>query len=270
MTIVTALITHLDADRAARQLAYLRALAPQSRFVLCHGGRREEFERIAEPGALFVEDPSLRGPNKDQSYNQVLAAVYESCVRNDPAVELVYFIEYDHLILSGGFEDELRALAARSPAGLFGKYASERSDSNWAHLTRYRGDEQLARFFRRISRREDHSRRWGCLGTGMLFRRAALEAFCSVEDAPHAYLELFIPTVVHHLGFGVADVDALGGLYAGIRWRPPFSVEEAIAAKAAGRAFLHPFKELEALERLGQAPERASPAKSSAAGSASG
>jgi hypothetical protein len=182
----------------------------------------------------------------------------------------VYFIEYDQLVLRGNFEDDLRALAESSPAGLFGKYASERRDSNWAHLTRYRGDERLTRFFSRISCREDHSQRWGCLGTGMLFRRAALEAFCSVEDAPHAYLELFIPTVVHHLGFEVADVDAMGDLYAGVRWRPPFTVEEAISAKAAGRAFAHPFKELDALERVRQAPGPGAAAKSSAAGSASG
>jgi hypothetical protein len=39
----------------------------------------------------------------------------------------------------------------------------------------------------------------------MLFRRDTLEAFASVTDAPHAYLELFVPTVVYHLGFDVAD-----------------------------------------------------------------
>jgi hypothetical protein len=88
----------------------------------------------------------------------------------------------------------------------------------------------------------------------MLFTRDALAAFhAATRDAPHAYLELFVPTVVHHLGFEVADVDRLGDLYATVRWRPEFEVDEAIAAKRAGRAFVHPFKRIDALERIAAA-----------------
>lgn len=251
--ILTAIITHLDAAAVRRQLDYLSALAPDARFVVCHGGRREDYEQLGIDGAVFVDDPSLRGPSADQSYTEILRAVHDAHVRDDDRVDLVYFSEYDQLFLRGDFECELNRLADRSPAGLFAKNAGPRDDTNWPHLARVRRDARLNEFVDRISVRDEGPRWWGCLGTGMLLRREALRAFCSVEDAPRSYLELFIPTVVHHLGFDVVDVDELGPLYAAVRWRPEYGVEEAIAQKRAGRAFVHPFKRVDALPAISAA-----------------
>jgi hypothetical protein len=253
LTVLTALVTHLDAPAVRSQLAYLETLAPQARFVVCHGGSRHDFDRLDAPGALFIDDPSLRGPNRDQSYNQVLRELYEHHVRPDPSIELAYLVEYDHAVLRGDFDRELVELARRSPAGLFAKHASRRNGTNWAHFTRYRKDDRINGFIASISQRDDPKTRWGCLGTGMLFRREALEAFSALADAPDGYLELFIPTVIHHLGFDVANVDSFGDLYAGVRWRPPHSFDEVVAAKRAGRAFVHPFTDVGALERVAQA-----------------
>jgi hypothetical protein len=37
----------------------------------------------------------------------------------------------------------------------------------------------------------------------------------------------------------------------GVRWLPEFGVEEARAAKRAGRSFIHPFKQIDALDAIG-------------------
>src|SRR5581483_3688319 len=223
----------------------------------CHGGARRDFDELELSEAVHVDEPSLRGANRDQSYTEVLRAAYERFVRDDPAIELVYFIEYDHLILASDFEQRLTALAESSPAGLFAKHASPRNDSNWPHFVRYRRDERINAFFRRISRRDDPGLRYGCLGSGMLFRREALAAVATVPDPPHAYLEMFIPTLAYQLGFDVVNVDAVSDLYGAVRWRPEFTVEEARAQKLRGRAFVHPFKELERLAELGSGLHRA-------------
>jgi hypothetical protein len=62
-----------------------------------------------------------------------------------------------------------------------------------------------------------------------------------------------VPTALHHLGFDVVDVDAVSDLYAAVRWLPEFGVDEAAAARRAGRAFVHPFKRIEELGALGGA-----------------
>jgi hypothetical protein len=250
VAILTAIITHLEAPAVRRQLGYLRALAPTSRFVVCHGGSRAAFEELADEDALFIDDPSLRGPAKQQSYNAVLRAVYAGHVATDPDVELVHVIEYDHLVLASDFEQRLEELTASSTAGLFAKCASRRNDTNWPHYTHSKGDKRLNNFLTEISCRDDPSARWGCLGTGMVFRREALAAVAAVVDPPPAYLELLIPTLVYHLGFDVVDIDAVSDLYRAIRWKPVFSVEEAVAEKHAGRAFVHPFKAVDKFERV--------------------
>jgi hypothetical protein len=250
MAFLTVILTHLDADLVRAQLGYLDAVAPKSRFVVCFGGPRAEFDRLGLEEALFVDEPSLRAPSHERSHTSVLESVYEARVRDDPEVELVYFIEFDHLILRGDFERELSALADRTGAGLLAKAASPRNDTNWPHFLRYRDDERVNRFFSRISRREDRGLRWGCLGDGMLFRREALSAFCSVGDHPHVYVELLVPSVVHHLGFDVVDVDRHSDLYAAVSWRPEYGLEDAIRAKRSGRAFVHPFKRIDALSAV--------------------
>jgi hypothetical protein len=260
VALLTAIITHLDAARVHAQLRYLRELAPESRFAVCHGGARRDFDALASGEAVHVEEPSLRGASREQSYTELLRAAYERFVRDEPGIELVYLIEYDHLILAGDFEERLTALAERAPAaGLFAKHASPRNDTNWPHFARYRRDERVNRFFGQISRRDDPALRYGCLGSGMLFRRDALAAIAAVADPPHAYLEMFIPTLTYHLGFDVIDVDALSDLYAAVRWRPEYTVAEARAQKQRGRAFVHPFKELDRLADIGTSPQRRDP-----------
>ena len=248
--ILTAILTHLDAASVEAQLSYLRSVAPGSRFVVCHGGSRADFDGVAPEDGLFVDDPSLRGPHFDKSINDTLAAVFDACVRDDPDVDHVYLVEYDHLILSGDFEERLRELAERTGAGLLAKNATVRDDTNWSHLLRLRHDEGLNAYIERISVRDDPGERWGCLGTGLLLRRDALTAFCALADPPPSYVELFVPTAVHHLGFDVVDVDAVSDLYTDVRWLPEFGVGEALAAKRAGRAFVHPFKRLGELGEL--------------------
>jgi hypothetical protein len=252
LAVLTVILTHLGAPLVERQIAALRALAPGSRFVLLHGGQRADFEQLSEPDAVFIDDPTLRGPHYDKSANDQLTAIYEHWVSADPSIELIYIIEYDHLILRGDFEQRLEELAARSPAGLFAKHASVRNDSNWSHHLRLRGDARLNDYIASISRRDDPGIRWGCLGTGLLLRREALEAFCALASPPPLYIELFVPTVLYHLGFDIADVDALGDLYSAVRFLPEMSSEEVMAAQRAGRVFAHPFKGVDVLESIAQ------------------
>ncbi|HEX6457315.1 MAG TPA: hypothetical protein VF032_00240 [Thermoleophilaceae bacterium] len=250
MSVLTAIITHLGPAEVGKQLDYLRSLAPDSDFVLCHGGSRSDFAALPHDRAVYIEDPSLRGPAKFQSYNEILRRVYETYVQDEPGVDLVYFIEYDHLILSPRFEQELESLAERSDAGLFAKCVSPRNDTNCPHFARGRHDERLNRFFHEISQRDDPAVRWGCLGDGMLFRRETLAAVAGVSDPPHGFMELLIPSLVYHLGFEIIDVDAISHLYTGLRWRPEYTLEDALAAKRRGQTFLHPFKDLRGLDLL--------------------
>jgi hypothetical protein len=249
---LTVVLTHGDARAVDQQLAYLGGLAPRSRFVVCHGGERSEFEKLpaGEVEAVFIEEPNLRTYG-NISLRDVLTTVFERWVAPDPGVELVYMLEFDQLILRPDFEEPLADMAARSGAGLLGKGAGPRNDTNWPHYLRFRDHDPLNRFIDRVSRRDDRGARLGSFGPGMLLTRDALTAVAEViRDAPPLMQEMLLPTLVHHLGFRVADVNELGDLYALFRWRPVFTFEEAIEAKRAGRTFVHPFKRMDQLAAL--------------------
>ena len=248
--LLTVLLTHLDRARVEAQLAHMRAVAPAVRFAAVHGGRRADFEGLSSGDAVFVEDPTLRGPHFDKSLNDTIRAIHERWVRDDPEVDLVYLVEYDHLILRGDFEEALRAVVARTGAGLVAKNATRRNDTNWSHFLKVRHDRRLNDYIASITTRDDPLVRWGCLGTGLLLTRDALEAFCALPDPPPYYVEMFVPTAIHHLGFRVVDMDAVSDLYASVRWLPEFDLEEALTAKRAGRYFVHPFKRLDRLDAL--------------------
>ena len=251
MGLLTIVVSFGSAAEVDAELAYLRAVAPDARFAVCYTGPRSEFGRIADGDSLYVDDPALRGPHWNIALTEVLRASFERFVRDDPTVELVWLIDYDHIVLRPEFERELAELAERSGAGLIAKSASPRNDTNWRHYLPYRDDTRFNDFIASVSTRDDADIRYGCLGTGMLFRRDALQAFAAATDgAPVRFVEVFVPTLVYHLGFEVADVGALSGIYAGVRYRPEFDLDAALAAKRQGLSSIHPFKALDRLPEL--------------------
>ena len=77
----------------------------------------------------------------------------------------------------------------------------------------------------------------------MWLSRSALKSYVEVREHPPCYCETYVPTLLHHLGFRVVDVDAHSDLYRYVRWLPVFSAEEAIALARDGAVFVHPVKD---------------------------
>jgi hypothetical protein len=255
VTVLNVLLTHLDAAAVDAHVDYLRRLAPAARVAVAHGGRAADFDAVAHPDKVLVDDPTLRAaPRSTQSYHVTLGAVHERFVATDPAVEAVYVFEWDHAILRADFEALLAGLAARTGAGFMGKTCVERTGTNWHHYTRFRRDEALLAHLRALSVREDPTRLFGTLGNGFWISRAALSDYVAVTDRPTAYGELYVPTLLHHLGHRLVDIDGEGDLYRYVRYEPELTLPDVLAAKRAGAAFAHPFKDSGAFAALLAAP----------------
>jgi hypothetical protein len=249
VTQLNVLLTHQDAGAVDANVRYLQAVAPQARFVVAHGGRAEDCARVAYAEKVFVDDETLRGPPRtNQSYHVTLGAIHDAFVRDDPAIRSVYVLEWDHIVLRADFEAPLNALAERTGAAFLGKTCVERTATNWHHYTRYRRDEALLAHLRRHSVRDDPTRMFGTLGNGFWLTRAALEAYVALDERPLVYGELYVPTILYHLGFDVAEIG--GELYEHVRYEPEVTLAELLAIKRAGGWFAHPFKTAGALDRV--------------------
>jgi len=244
MSMVTAVITHLDPEQVHEGAALLHTVAPDARVVICYGGPQSEFDRIEIEEKVFIDDPTLKsnGPHL-QSMTQVFEAVWNAFLIDDEEADSLYVIEYDHLVLAGDFEARLRELADRTNADLLGKKCIDCSATNHEHYIRFRRDPRLLEQLRRLSVREDPTRIFSCLGDGIWLTRDALEAYVAVGPHPPCYLEVYVPTLLHHLGFRVVNVDAHSDVYRDVRWLPPIGVDEVIERLEQGTVFMHPVKD---------------------------
>lgn len=244
MSTLTVVLTHLPAEQVDERMRLLGDVSPDARFAVCHAGVRSEFDRIAWDDRVFVDEPTLRGPAQHlQSLTQILETVWHEYFVADAGLDSLYLIEYDHLILDATFERRLRDLAFDTGADLLGKRCVDLRGTNVAHYVRFRRDRRLLAHLARLSVREDRERLFGCLGDGIWLARRALEAYVNVGRHPPCYCEVYVPTLVHHLGLRVVDVDAHSDLYRDVRWLPERSVAEVLELARAGAVFVHPAKD---------------------------
>ena len=244
MSTLTVVLTHLDAEQVDDRMLLLRDIAAEARFVVCYGGAQREFDRIEWDEKVFVDDPTLRGPEQHlQSLTQIFEAAWREYFVGDAELDSLYLIEYDHLILDGAFEHRLRELALDSGADLLGKTCVDRTATNSEHYVRFRRDRRLLTHLRKLTVRDDPERLFGCLGDGVWLSRRALEAYVNVGQHPPCYCEIYVPTLLHHLGFRVVDVDAHSDLYRDVHWLPERFVPEVLELARAGTVFVHPAKD---------------------------
>lgn len=244
MKTVTAVLSHLRAEEVHDSLQLLHAVAPDARFVICYGGKIDEFERIDSEHKLFINDPTLRGPERHlQSLSGIFQLVWNAYLEPDESIDSLYIIEYDHLVLDSRFETRLRDLASRTRADFMGKNCVDCTATNEAQYVRFRRDAQLLTHLRHLSVRDDPTRLFRCLGDGMWISRHAVQAYVEVGEHPPCYCEVYVPTLLHHLGFRVVDVDAHSNLYRDVRYLPRFDAEQAMARFADGAVFIHPVKD---------------------------
>jgi hypothetical protein len=77
-------------------------------------------------------------------------------------------------------------------------------------------------------------------GTGSFWKREAFEAVAAFNEPFPIYLEIFLPTVVHHLGFRLRDYGEQNRFVSATGDRS----REIKQAQSAGAWTLHPVKNL--------------------------
>ena len=247
-TLLYLVLTHLPPDQVARHLEALERALPGRRFAVCYGGPADAFDALDVPAKAFVDDPSLRGPIGEQSYVELLRVAYESFVAPDPSVEMVHLLEYDHAIADERYEREILRVLDQTGADFLGQICVDRTSTNWWHSVRLLDDDELWRFLAEITvRDEDEPRLFGGIANAVTIKRAALEAFARLPRHLDRYCEVYVPTVLHHLGFMVGDACPTSTVFDWIRWTPPFEAGEIEALPEEVLA-VHPVKDYALLD----------------------
>ena len=235
------LLAHLPPDRLEpllqRWQAYSRA---PSVLLLCYGGTPENFSKITFEPKIFIDDPRLRTRDhqrEKQSYSGLFAGV-AAWLEPQPACEYVYVAEFDHWPLVADLDERLIERLKAEDADVMGHELYRRDGTSCPYYLYHLSDARFLPWLKGFSGRTDKGAVFNMFGSGSFWTRAAFLAVARMGEPFPMYLETYLPTVAHHLGFRLRDfqdqnhhISAQGDRY-----------EELEKAKQAGAWTLHPVK----------------------------
>jgi hypothetical protein len=207
--ILNLILAHQPAAELEKLLRWWSLCAATADILVAYGGTLENFKTLPEIPRVFIDDSRLRVKDL-QRQKQSYGAIWRSAAGYlaEPLQQdftHVYFAEYDHLPL-------VPDLAAR----LLARLETERADILAHHLRRIDGtsndfylyhisDPAFAAFWEKNSVRADKKTVLQMHGSASFWTREAFLKVAAQPESISAYLEIYLPTLAHHLGFRIRD-----------------------------------------------------------------
>jgi hypothetical protein len=239
--VLDVLLVHQNAATLAPVLAWWNRTAPSSTLLLAHGGTAADFEALPVPDKIHVADARLRTRDHQrdkQGYTRLWREVAAWPRFRDHSH--ILFMEYDHLPLHARFREEWLARMEETGADVLGHHVQRIDGTSHPHALYHEADPRFTSFWKSLSVRPDPSVVLSMFGSGSLWTREAFASVAAVAEPFPVYLEIWLPTVAHHLGYRVVDLHAqnrwVRNLGDGLSW--------INQARAAGAWTVHPVKNI--------------------------
>jgi len=236
------LLAHLPPADTLRLIERWKGFfAPPSQLLLCYGGTKENFAKIDYEPKLFIDDPRLRTRDhqrEKQSYTQIFqrAGLW---LRDHPELDYVYLAEFDHWPVVKDVGARLIGRLEREKADVLGHQLARRDGTCCVYYAYHLNDERFLPWLEQISRRAEPGAVFNMFGSGSFWTREAFLAVASVGEPVPIYLETYLPTVAHHLGFRVRDFEEQSNFISATGDR--FAQQEEAARSGAWT--VHPIKQ---------------------------
>lgn len=202
--ILNVVLTHLGSSQINAMLAWWRQHAPGTEILLAVTNRATDFSEIDHPHKIPVDDSRLHTREHQrefQSYTPVLVEASRWLVGK--AFDYVHLAEYDQLPLRAGFNLRQLEYLEAERADMLCFYLGRVDDTSSPHYLYHKNDTRFHPYWESISVRRDRRVVLSMLGTGTFWTRRAFDAVAAQPEPFRMYLELWIPTVAHHLGYRV-------------------------------------------------------------------
>ena len=205
---LTIILTHQNSEAVSAMLRYWSALDAEQDFLIGNGGPHDLQKALDYP-VVVVNDPALRTRDhgrEKQSYQGVFRAVAQTVKAS--RAQFVSFVEYDEVPVVADLNCRMIASLEEEQADVLG-FRLYRVDgtSHHQYLDHCRDPEFLA-YWREVSCRAEKGIVLSMLGCGSFWRSEAFLAVAALVSAPRVYLEMFMPTAAHHLGYRVRPFPA--------------------------------------------------------------
>jgi hypothetical protein len=204
--VLNVILSHQPRVELERLLEWWSAYAAVEDLLVTYGGTEDEFNRLPDVSRVFVSDPQLRVDKvrEKQSYAGVWRAASRWLAeRGNESFSHVYFAEFDHLPLVSDLGVRLVERLEKDEADVLGHRLRRIDGTSNVHYLYHLEDPGFMNFWRRISVRSNKETVLGMLSTGSFWTRKAFMEVAAQEQEILVYLEIYLPTLAHHLGFRV-------------------------------------------------------------------
>jgi len=201
---LTLLLTHQKAPQVARMLNYWNDFVSGGDILIAYGGPAAEFSRLGHDARILIDSPRLKTTDhqrQKQSYQDLFYAAREwLCGR---PYRFVHFVEYDQVPVHKEFLSLHRDFLKAESCEVAGFHLARVDGTSNPHFLNHVSDPDFTKLWQLVTVRDDCSVVLSMFGSGSFWQREAFDAVAALRDTPPVYLELFIPTAAHHLGFRV-------------------------------------------------------------------
>lgn len=240
--VLNLVLTHQAPDQIARMLAYWRDYCAPENLLIAFEGSEANFHSIQHPAKVRIDDPRLRTRDhgrERQSYSGVFRAA-SGWLRDQPHTH-VLFVEYDHLPLRTDLNARQLDRLAEEGADVLGVSVARVDGTSWPHNLYHVGLPGFFEYWAGLSVRTDKALILHMFCSGSFWTRKAFDAVAQTQEPYPIYLEIFLPTAAHHLGFRVRDWGEEASRFISNLGNFADRMEEA---RQAGAWTIHPVKTL--------------------------
>jgi hypothetical protein len=239
--VLNVILSHQPREELQQVLSWWSRYTSLDDLLLTYGGPREEFDKLPDVSRVFVSDPRLRAnkTRQKQNYDGVFRAATQWLLEKpDRSFSHVYFAEFDHLPLISNLAEKLLQRLEEEDADVLGHGVSRVDNTSNVLYLYHLADARFEDFWRRISVRQDHTVVLRMLVTGSFWTRRAFTDVGRQKAPVPIYLELYLPTVAHYLGYRVRELRDQSKCVSPAP-KPRFSIQ---TARQMGCWTVHPVK----------------------------
>ncbi len=239
--VLNVLLTHQSTAQMERMLAWWRGHCPADNVLVVFNGEAAVLAALNHPHKVRVNDPRLRTvkhSRERQSYTEVWRVVSHWLTGRE--YTHVHFAEYDQIPLAADLNARQLAYLEQEQADVLAFQLQRVDGTSQPHYLYHSALPGFFSHWESFSVRHDRRIVLSMFGSGSFWTRAAFDATAGGTEPFPIYLELYLPTTAHHLGYRLRDwgeqnryVTSLGNF-----------VDQIEQAREDGAWTLHPVKTL--------------------------
>jgi hypothetical protein len=208
-SVLNLILCHQSPQAVGKMVKHWQQCVPTESILIAYGGPRAEFDTIEHKQKFFVDDSRLRTLDHQrefQSYTRMFQKAAEFLADSTSPFRFLYFAEYDHIPLAADLNERQCARLREEGADVLAFHLARVDDTSNPHFLYHAANSEFAAHWRRISVRTQSEVVLSMFGSGSFWTSEALCAVAAVEEPFAMYMEIYLPTLAHHLGFRLRDL----------------------------------------------------------------